>query len=323
MEKNVRLRILLVMELFFEKTDENHGVSMQNILSWLESNNLSGERKSVYEDIHALQQYGLDIRYFADDKTYRLAGRSMELAELKLLVDAIHASKFITKEKADEMIHHVEDMASQYQRSSLHREVYAEKPKSVSKAGFANMDILHEAITKNRQVTFQYLVWNTDKTLQEKHNGKTYCVSPWLMVWADENYYLAAYDGEEQKMKHFRVDKISNVVLQEMLREGEEEFHKIDTANYSTSHFGMYGGEAKRVSVRFANHLAGVVLDRFGTEIQILKEDEEHFKAALPVVVSNQFFGWIFGLGNQVQILTEDVAKQYKQYLEETLSLYR
>lgn len=323
MEKNVRLRILLVMEIFFERTDADHGISMQDILGWLERNNVSGERKSVYEDIHALQEYGLTIKYFQEDKTYRLIERAMELAELKLLVDAIHASKFITKQKADQMIGHVMDMSSCYQRGALQREVFAEKPKSQNSVGFYSMDLLHEAITHNCQVTFQYSVWNLEKKLEYKHNGERYQVSPWLMIWAEENYYLVAYDETAQTFKHFRVDKISNVEITDALRKGADEFKKIDITNYSTSHFGMYGGETKRVSVQFNNNLIGVVLDRFGTELQIMKVDKTHFKAALPVVVSNQFFGWLFALGQEVKILSEEVAVQYQKYLKETLALYQ
>lgn len=323
MEKNVRLRILLVMEIFFERTDANHGVSMQDILKWLERNGVAGERKSVYEDIHALKDYGLLIEYFQEDKTYRLLERAMELAELKLLVDAIHASKFITKQRADQMIGHVMDMTSQYQRGALQREVFSEKPKSQNSVGFYSMDMLHEAITQNRQVTFQYSAWNLDKKLEYKHNGKYYQVSPWLMIWAEENYYLVAYDDEIQSFKHFRVDKISDVEIVDVLREGEIEFKKIDITNYSTNHFGMYGGETRRVTVQFENKLIGVVLDRFGTEIQVIKVDEAHFKVALPVVVSNQFFGWLFALGQEAKILTEEVAVQYQKYLKKTIELYQ
>lgn len=323
MEKNVRLRILLVMELFFEKTDEKHGVSMQEILSWLQQNHISGERKSIYEDIHALQEYGLSIRYFQEDKTYRLTERAMELGELKLLVDAIHASKFITKQKAEQMISHVEEMASHHQKGALQREVYAEKPKSQNQLGFFSMDQIHKAISGNRQITFRYFVWTLHKELKEKHDGKLYHVSPWLMVWAEENYYLVAYDSEEKRFKHFRIDKISDVVISDALREGESEFRKIDIANYSTSHFGMFGGEAKRVTVQFENALIGVVLDRFGTDINIMKADEGHFKTALPVVVSKQFYGWIFALGSQAKILSQEAAQEYQSYLEETMAVYR
>lgn len=322
MEKNVRLRILLVMEIFFERTDAEHGVSMQDILRWLEQNGIAGERKSVYEDIHALKQYGLSIEYYQEDKTYRLIERAMEIAELKLLVDAVHASKFITKKRANQMIQHIMDMTSCYQKGALQREVFSEKPKSQNAVGFYSMDLLHEAITHNRQVTFRYTVWNLDKKLEDKRNGERYQVSPCLMIWADENYYLVAYDSQTQSIKHFRVDKIKDVIVEEALREGEAEFKKIDIANYSTTHFGMYGGEAKRVTIQFENALIGVVLDRFGTDVQIIKVDDEHFKTPLPVVVSNQFFGWLFGLGNQAKILTEDVAAEYKKYLQETLALY-
>lgn len=323
MEKNVRLRILLVMELLFERTDTGHGVTMAEILAWLENHQVAGERKSIYEDIHALQEYGLNIEYFQEDKTYRLMERAMELPELKLLVDAVHASKFITKTRANQMVGHIMALAGCYHRNELQREVYSEKPKSQNATGFYSMDVLHEAMTQNRQVTFAYSVWNLEKKLEYKHDGQRYQVSPWLMVWAEENYYLVAYDERAKKFKHFRVDKISDAVVTEEKRNGEDKFRKIDITNYSTSHFGMYGGEAKRVTVLFENALVGVVLDRFGTDIQIIKVDDVHFKTVLPVVVSSQFFGWIFALGSQVRILSEEVAEQYQKYLTGILDTYQ
>lgn len=323
MEKNVRLRILYVMELFFEKTDAEHGISMSEIIHYLEEQGISGNRKSLYEDIYALQEYGLSIEYFQEEKTYHLMERAMELPELKLLVDAIQASKFITSNRTREMTNHVMDMASSYGRGELKREIYAEKPKSPNATGFYSLDVLHKAMGENRQVTFRYGVWNLKKELEYKHEGALYQVSPWLLVWAEENYYLVAYDEEQRKFKHFRVDKISRAEIVPQMRQGEEEFRKLDASRYSTSHFGMYGGEEKRVTVQFENGLIGVVLDRFGTELQIMKGEEGHFKASLPVVVSNQFFGWIFALGNQVKILSEDVAEQYRAYIEEVKSMYQ
>lgn len=322
MEKNVRLRVLLVMEVFFEKTDEEHGVSMGEIIGWLAEHGVAGNRKSVYEDIHALQEYGLLIEYSPEDKTYHLMERAMELAELKLLVDAIHASKFITSKRACEMIGHVMGMASGFQRGQLKREIYAEKPKAPNATGFYSMDMLHQAMTWDCQVTFRYGAWNLKKELEYKHGGALYQVSPWLMVWAEENYYLVGYDSQAEKIKHFRVDKISGVEMLEEKRIGKQEFEKLDTTNYSTNHFGMYGGELKRVTIQFENHLIGVVLDRFGTEVQIVTVDESHFKVALLVAVSSQFFGWIFALGSQAKILSKEVAQEYQEYLKQVLELY-
>lgn len=322
MEKNVRLRILLVMELFFERTDLEHGVSMGEIIHYLEGNNISGERKSVYEDIHALQEYGLAIEYFSEDKTYRLTERVLEMAELKLLVDAVHASKFISKQRADVMVEKITEMAGCYRRGELKREIFSEKPKAQNSVGFYSMDLLHEAMTKDCQVTFQYLEWSKEKKLVYKHDGARYTVSPWLMVWADENYYLVAYDKMAKKLKHYRVDKISDVVLTEEAREGEMDFKKTDITKYSTNHFGMFSGDHRRVSMTFDNALIGVVLDRFGTDMQIQKEDNNHFKTALPVVVSAQFFGWVAALGDKACIVTQEVAEEFQSYLKKTLAIY-
>lgn len=323
MEKNVRLRILLVMELFFEQTDAEHGVSMGDVLHWLEQNGIAGERKSIYEDIHALQEYGLAIEYFAEDRSYRLVERAMELPELKLLVDAVHASKMITSKRAEQMVSHIMDLSSCYGRGELRREVYSEKPKSPNATGFYSLDLLHQAMESGKQVQFRYSAWTLEKKLSYKHDGRPYRLSPWLMVWAEENYYLVAYDEERNTFKHFRVDKISDVEILDLPRKGESNFRKLDVVNYSTNHFGMYSGEKRRVTVQFENSLIGVVLDRFGTELQIIKEGENHFKVALPVVVSSQFFGWILGLGSQAKILTEEVAKEYTTFVETSLKQYQ
>lgn len=322
MEKNVRLRLLYIMEALFEKTDEDHGLTMQDILSWLELHNLAGERKSIYEDLRALKEYGLEIEYCREDKTYRLPERAMELSEMKLLVDAIHASRFITQKRTNEMLRHVMNMASCHQRAMLKRDTYAEKPKAQSAEGFYSLDRLHEAIRHNRQITFSYAVWNLDKKLERKHEGKRYQVSPWLMIWAEENYYLVAYDEEKNTFKHFRVDKILDAEVLDIPRKGEEEFRRLDSNRYTTNHFGMFHGEQTRVTLLCHNSLIGVMLDRFGTDIQVIRENEEQFKIVVSVVVSPQFFAWIFGFGNQVKILTESVVAQMKEQLEKTASLY-
>ncbi len=322
MEKNVRLRILLVMQLLMEHTDEEHCVSMQDILQWLTDHGVAGERKSIYEDIKALQEYGLDVEYDKELKGYRVIDRQMELPELKMLVDAVQTSKFITRKKTEQLIRQLMEYASVHERQTLRRQIYTEKPKSVTANGYYSLDAIHLAIARNCQISFCYYAWNLKKKLEEKHPGQRYVLSPWLLVWEDENYYLVAWDEELHQFKHFRVDKISDVELLEEEREGKEAFEQLDAAHYSTSHFGMYGGTIQRVNVRFANHLVGVVLDRFGSQVTIFPEEDGYFSVNLEVAVTPQFFGWIFALGQDVRIMTPEVAEQMKEWCEKAAALY-
>ncbi|MDE6949379.1 MAG: WYL domain-containing protein [Lachnospiraceae bacterium] len=296
---------------------------MPVLLEKLRAEEISAERKSVYSDIACLLDVGVDIVY---DQTrgsggYYLASRDFELAELKLLVDAVSASRFITKSKSVQLIGKIEKLASRHEAVQLQRQVYtAERIKNDNESIYYHVDAIHTAIHENRQISFPYLEWNLQKKLVARKGGEPYRISPWSLMWNDENYYLIGYDAGADMLKHFRVDKIGPIEMLEERREGGEVFKKCDLSAYSAKTFGMYGGEEETVTLSFPNTLVGVVLDRFGKDVLLQRISQDRFAVHVKVMVSRQFYGWLAGIGKEAKVTAPERVKEgYRNYLTEIL----
>ena len=246
------------------------------------------------------------------------------MAELKLLVDAIQSSKFITEKKSQELIKKLGTLVSVHEAKQLKRQVYvAGRAKAINENIFYNVDAIHKAIEENKKVRFQYFQWNTKKEMELRKNGDWYEVSPWALMWEDENYYLVAFDRVAGKIKHYRVDKMLKMSSMDSDREGREIFEQSNVSEYTRKNFGMFAGEEETVKLEVHNGLVGVILDRFGTDTMIIPADKEHFRVNVRVSVSNQFFGWIFGLGDGIKILgPENVKMKMKEEIEKIQKFY-
>lgn len=325
-DANQKLKILYLMQILSEKTDETHSITMPQIIEALKIQGISAERKSLYNDIESLRTYGFDIIGEPDGKLfkYRVGKRTFELAELKLLVDSVQSSKFVTEKKSNELIKKIESLGSNYEASQLQRQVYTSgRIKTANENIYYNVDILHNAINQNSKIKFQYFQWNVKKEMELRRGGEYYCVSPWGLSWDDENYYLVAYDSEAGKIKHYRVDKMLHINLTNEQREGKELFERFNMAEYAKKMFGMFGGKEESVKVECHNCLAGVIIDRFGTDVRMLKKDDEHFVATVKVAVSKQFLSWVMALGNQAKIVGPDnVVNQVKAEIDRLKNLY-
>ncbi len=304
-----KLKILYLRKIFLEKTDETHSISMSEIISSLASYGIRAERKSIYSDMEQLKLYGMDIigEKEGNSYSYHVGERQFELAELKLLVDSVESAKFMTRKKSDQLIHKIEQLASQYEASQLQRQVYVSgRVKTDNESIYYNVDALHEAIAQNVQISFQYFNWNVRKEQVLRHNGERYVVSPWALSWDDENYYLVAYDSKEDKIKHFRVDKMLRIAMEDRRREGVARFRSFHLGDYAKKTFGMFAGEEETVTIQCVNELAGVMIDRFGQDITMRPVDEGHFQVRVKVAVSRQFLGWIMALGEGARITGPD-----------------
>ena len=317
---NNKLKILYLMKILLEKTDETHSITMREILESLEAYGVSAERKSIYSDIENLRSYGLDIIGEKEDKaySYRVVSRQFELAELKLLVDSIQAARFITAKKSNELIKKLEGLASKYEASQLQRQVYtAERIKTSNESIFYNVDNIHQAIASNVQISFQYFNWDVNKKQVLRKDGALYQVSPWALSWDDENYYLIAFDSAEDKINHFRVDKMLRMELLSDRREGKLSFQRFDMGAYAKKMFGMFSGEEETVKILCRNELAGVMIDRFGKDVMLVKVDAEHFYVNVKVAVSRQFLAWVIALGDGAKIIApESVVMEVKKEIE-------
>ncbi|MDD3417867.1 MAG: WYL domain-containing protein, partial [Lachnospiraceae bacterium] len=235
-------------------------------------------------------------------------------AEVKLLIDAIQSSKFITQTKSRELITKIKKFVSEYQARQLQRQVFInDRVKNMNESVYYNVDDIYTAINVNRKIKFKYYKWSIEKKLVARHNGDWFVVSPWALTWDDENYYLVAYDDLDSKIKHYRVDKMMRLSVEGDMREGKEIFKNFDMAAYSKATFGMYSGKKTRVHIQFPNNMCGVFIDRFGKEVSFRKVDEDNSSVAVDVAISPQFFGWIFSLGREVKVVGPDeVVDQMK-----------
>lgn len=327
MAKNSRqkLKILYIMQMLMENTDEEHAMSTQEIIASLERQGISAERKSIYDDIEMLRQFGVDIlSRRSAPKGYYVVSRDFELPELKLLVDAVQSSKFITERKTADLISKIEKLAGRFGAKELQSQVVvANRIKTMNESIYYNVDKIHSAISSNSKIRYKYCEWTINKRLEPKKNGEYYTVSPWVLTWDDENYYLIAFDDLSEQMRFYRVDKMLEIELTDELRIGRERFENFDIALFTKKTFGMFAGEETELEVCFDNKLIGVVMDRFGKDVIIKKKDENNFTAKLKVDVSAQFYGWISGLGSGVKIISPaEEAEKYAKYIQKIAAQY-
>ena len=325
--RNQKLKLLYLTKIFMEKTDESHALTLAEITTILNGYEVTSDRKTLYLDFEELKHYGLDIISEQRSKTvvYYLASRDFELAELKLLVDSVQSSKFITEKKSNSLIKKLESLVSEHESKQLHRQVITSgRVKTMNESILINVDSIHSAINNNRQISFQYFQWTPDKQRELRHDGQRYTISPWHLVWDNENYYMIGYDSDSEMIKHFRVDKMLRISSGNEKREGLKKMKEFNIATYSRTLFGMLGGESTRVTLQCHNSMAGVIIDRFGKDTVMLRHDDEHFIAYVEVVPSDQFLGWIIGLSSYVQIMEpSSVVKQIKDLLSKQMELYR
>ncbi len=306
---NQKLKMLYLLKIFSEETDDLHQLTMSQIVEKLQDYGVNANRKTLYLDFEELRNYGLDIVSCktGHDTYYSLASRDFELPELKLLVDSVQAAKFITDKKSAELIKKLESLVSKYEGKQLHRQVVISgRIKAMNESIYYNVDRIHEAIGSGCQIRFKYFQWNVKKEMELRKSGAWYQVSPWALMWDDENYYLVAYDAEDDKIKHYRVDKMLNITVTKDRRLGQEQFRQFDMPRYTKSLFGMYGGEETKVTLEAKNDMAGIIIDRFGKDVFIVPVDEDHFQVTVTVSLSNQFLGWIMAVGDGIRIVRPD-----------------
>ncbi len=323
---NQKLKLVYLMDILRERTDEKHYLSMNDIIEALAAYGVNAERKSIYDDFETLRTYGINVEgaKLGAKYGYRLLEHQFELAELKLLVDAVLASRFVTAKKSGTLIDKLCSCASKYEAKQLKRELYVtERVKTVNESVFYNVDAIYEAINADAKIDFDYYEWNLKKELELRKNGVKKGINPIALIWDDENYYLVAYDGEAARIKHYRVDKMRNIVVTEDARDNKEAYTEIDMAEYAKKMFGMFSGEEMTVVLECSNDMVGVIIDRFGTNLMIVPKAEDKFTVHFTVQLSKQFLAWVFSLGDRVKIVSpveavdamkEEARRLMKQY---------
>ena len=299
-----KLKTLYVAEYFLKNTDENHPTTIKDIIDYLETeHDILAERRSVLRDILILRdEFGMDIECPTQGGSYyRLLSRDFELDDLKLLAECVHATKFISKSKAKELVEKIGSLGSNFAAEQLQEEVF---------------------------LCFQYMKYQiSDVHSQvERRKGAAYIVSPFKLLINDGNYYLLAYSDYAKAMRTFRVDRMKNIkVLENQPREGEEEYLSIDMDSYTQRVFSMFGGKKRRVRIRFINPLLDTAIERFGTKDAIYSADgNSHFIVAATVEISDQFLAWVCGFRKKATIIApSDVVEDMKNFLSDISDRYK
>ena len=323
---NQKLKLLYLCRYLLRCSDEEHPVTVAQMIDYLARQDVAAERKSLYDDMEALRLFGLDVQTVRVGSAtgYFIGERQFQLPELKLLVDSVQSSKFITRKKSLELIGKLESLASEHQGSQLNHQVYVRgRIKTMNESIYYNVDEIHAAIDDDRPVAFRYFDWGVDKRRVWRRDGSRYTVSPWALMWDNENYYLIAYDHDAADIRHYRVDKMASIVRLDGPRQGAEAFSRLDMADYSDTHFGMFSGQVQSVRFCFENALAGAVIDQFGQDVSLAPLDEGHFSVTVSVAVNVQLFGWLSGFGPRAKILAPaSAADGMRRHLDAVRALY-
>ena len=331
-----KMKLLLLQKILEEQTDEEHFLTANQLADRLKVFGISAERKGIYDDIKALNAYykpadkrkadrAQRIEIDEEGRGYYLTNRLFSVSDLKLMIDAIQSSKFLSDAKTLELIEALEMLCSKHQAQGFKRQVIvSNRVKNMNTNVHKNVDHLNYAIVEDWKVKFKYFDYNTKQERAFRKKGGWYIISPFALVYCDDNYYLLGYDAEKGKIMNYRVDRMAYVSAQEgMIREGKDVFAALDIAQYQRYTFSMYSGDVQRVTMRFRNTMMNAVIDKFGKLGYVKEVDKDHFEVTVPVAVSPQFFGWVFGLGNYVTIVgPENVKEKMTKMLDSVRNRY-
>lgn len=356
---NQKIKPYIVLQYLLKMTDDEHVQSAVEICAYLNECGISAERRSIYRDIEEINKVSLMLEnectideaeemllddednelklvvYDKNKKGFYVRQRHFDLNDIRLLAECVYSAKFMEESKAKKLVDVVCEFVSEYQAEKIrHNAFLTDRVKTNNKSVLSNISTINEAMSKEiegekhipEKITFKYLKYSLDSMGKqvERRQGAKYCVSPYQLLINDGNYYLLAFDDYAKDMRTYRVDRMKNVSYTGIPREGEEVFREIDLKTYTQRVFSMFGGEEKRVVLRFINPLLDTVVDRFGTKgVYYSKVDDTHFSVSAHVEISDQFFGWLLGFGRKVKVLApDDVVEQFKKYMERIIEMY-
>ena len=302
------------MQILNEETDEEHPITISEVIDRLSSMGIFVTRKTVIEDIEQLVEFGIDIVCVKSTQNrYFVGERSFELPELKLLVDAVESSRFITRKKSKTLIGKLSKLASKFQSTKLNRQVYvAGRIKSENELVYYIIDLLHTAIHEQKQIEFKYYEYNEQKKKVLKHGGKIYKLSAYALTWNDDQYYVFGFSESHNKIVKFRVDRIHNPKVTVITAVPKSK--DFDVVEFSKTVFNMYDGEEQQVELLCDANLMKIIVDKFGKDINTVAIDKNTFSATVRVSTSPTFYGWVFGFAGQMRILSPTCVKEeYKR----------
>ena len=322
---NQKLKLYYLAKIMVAKTDELHGLTLAQIREELEEYGVTADRKSLYDDMEALRELGIEVvgeqagKYYV----YYVAAKKFDLAELQLLADALSSSKQITDSKVNELIRKLAGMTSEYEAGALKRQgVVQGRIRTMNDSVYANVDELSQAITSNRQVEFEYMQWNLQKKM-ESASDESLTVSPWALFWSGENCYLVAYLNDTKKIEIFRVDQMRDILVLDQKRAGKDNFKQFDLTSYTKDRFGVYGGKNEKVKIKFNNEIVGEIIEQFGKDVDLKASAKGWSEANIDVMVNDQFYGWVFSQSGNVKIVQpKKVKDEFKTKLNDIINQF-
>ena len=300
---NQKLKIFYILDYLQKNSHESHPVRASDLIAWLDRNhNISCDRKTVYSDVAALQEYGIDIVSIpGKNGGYYIASRNFELPELKLLIDAVQSSRYLTEKKSKELIEKLLTQCNEQDAKLMKRNVLVSgRVKSMNETIYYNVDAVQEAIAQNKQISFRYFDW--DFGGKRKYREKAYIASPYGLCQDNENCYLLAL-SDRHGITSYRVDRMSDIALQDTPRTPCPELTGKALTDHANRLFQMYSGDTVDVKMRFHRSLINVVIDRFGKDTMLIPDGEDFFNFTVRVAVSPMFLSWIMGFGSKAKIL--------------------
>ena len=314
---NSKTRLLYLIKFLYERTDEDHTVTTRDIENYFAELGAVVDRKTVSSDIAVLQGFGLDIVVSREAQNrYSVGERLFELPELKLLTDAVEASKFITARKSAELVEKLGNLTSSYHSEDLIHHLYiADRVKPENEKIYYTVDGIHTAVNQKKQISFRYFEYNAERKKIYKNDGQRYLFSPYGLMWNEDHYYAVGYSEKHEKIVTFRVDRIVELkILGEAAVPQPEDFSLPD---FAREVFDMYDGTPETVTLYCKNEMMKVILDRFGESVETAPLDEQRFRARAEVSVSRTFFGWLFQFCGDIELVgPENVVEQYRNMLD-------
>ncbi len=325
-----KLKLLYLVDILRKKTDENNYLAATEICDELSQLDIPAERKSIYNDIDILREYGFDIIHTGSKNRggYFLGAREFELAEIRLLSDAVQAANFISQKKTNQLVEKIESFASEKQAKILHSQVYVDnRPKCKNEEIYYTISLLDEAISAKVKVSFTYTKRRITEEFKTAKEEKSFTVSPYALIWSDDHYYLVCNNEKYNNLMHLRIDKIKHLEKTNLparhFSEVSDYKNHFDSADYASKLFNMYSGEPKPVEFICNNDALEPMLDRFGENVKIQKYDDEHFVLRTNVAASEGLVSWIVQFGGRVEVKSpNDLIYSVKQKAEEILENY-
>lgn len=310
-------KILLILKYLWENTDEENTVSIADIIRNLSEYGFSSDRKTIARYIDILITFGIDIvKVRKTQNQYFIGTRHFEAPEVKLLIDAVQSSRFITKKKSEELIKKLSAFVAPNQASVLKRHLYFDsRVKTNNEAIYITSDSIQTAIVEKKKISFQYFDYDVNGKQKLRHHGEQYLVSPFDLIWSNDTYYLVGFHDKKEIVAKFRVDRIKNLSITGIRAVSKPKDYSV--AEFFLQEFSMLHGDKCIVTLLCQNDLINSIIDRFGVDVKTTVVDDNHFTVTVPVNLSNIFYGWVFSSAGKMKIIKpQNAIDEFQVILE-------